>query len=95
MCVCVRKGHVSIEECVDTSVKGLEDYINNSKERLIIAARYSIGYIKTNRKNRKQKWEEKQRNEYSNRRLSRKHGHGYERETSEAKIGKNSTASVN
>ena len=33
------RGHASIEESVDTSIGGVEDYIKKSKERLITVAK--------------------------------------------------------
>ena len=36
------RGLTSIEDCVDASIQGLEDYIEKSKERLIAAANNSI-----------------------------------------------------
>ena len=43
------RGQASIEDYVDASIRGLEDYIKNSKERLITAASNSSGNIRTNR----------------------------------------------
>ena len=51
------RGLASFEDCVDASIRGFEDYILKSKERLMTAAHESIDSIKTNRttKNRKEK----------------------------------------
>ena len=48
---------ISIEDCVDVTIQGLEEYI---KERLIAAANNSNVNLSKKRKSRKQKWEEKQ-----------------------------------
>ena len=51
----------SIEDSVDTSMQGQEEYIKKSKERLITATRNNINNIRINSTiTRKQKWEEKQ-----------------------------------
>ena len=58
-----RRGLASLEDCVDVSIQGLDDYMQKSKERLIIAPSNRIYNIRTNRKTTKtwkQKWEEKQ-----------------------------------
>ena len=61
-------GLTNIDDCIDTSVQGLEDYIKKkqknkkNKERLITAASNNIGKISTDWKTiktRKQKWEKK------------------------------------
>ena len=52
----------SIENCIDVSIQGLENYIKKSNERLITAAHNGISNIRPDRKmtkTRKQKWEEK------------------------------------
>ena len=57
------RGLASIEDCIDSWTQWFENYIKKSKERLIIAAKNSIGNIDKNfkkiTKTRKQKWEEK------------------------------------
>jgi len=61
------RGLANIEDCVDTAIRALDEYTNNSKERLIAAAKKSICNTVTNRntsKNKKQKWEEKQLHGY-------------------------------
>ena len=51
----------SIEDCMDASIQELEkDCIKKSKERLITATSNSCDYMRTNRKIRNQKCEEKQ-----------------------------------
>ena len=58
-----RKGFAGIEDCIDASIQGLEEYIKKSKERLITAANNSNNNISTDRKTtntRKKKWEEQQ-----------------------------------
>ena len=55
--------NVIIEDYVEASIQGVEDYIKKSKEKLIKAAKNSIGNVSTNRKTtktKKHKWEEKQ-----------------------------------
>ena len=57
------RGLANIEDCVNTTIKALEDYTQKSTERLITAARNSdcnIWTIRDTTKTRKQKWEEKQ-----------------------------------
>ena len=55
------KGHVSIEDSMDSSIRGLEDYIKKkSKKRLITATRNTTDSIMIDKTTRKQKWEEKQ-----------------------------------
>ena len=43
-------GFVSVEDCVESLIQGLEDYIKKRKVRLLTAANNSIGNIRTNRK---------------------------------------------
>ena len=38
------RGLVGIEDCVDASIRGLEDYIKTSQERIITAANNSIDW---------------------------------------------------
>ena len=61
------RGLANIEDCVNTTIKALEEYTQKSTERLITAARNSkcnIWTIRDTIKTRKQKWEEKQLNGY-------------------------------
>ena len=44
------RGLSNIKDCIDASIKGLKDYIRKCKERLITAAKKSIGYIRPDRK---------------------------------------------
>ena len=44
------RGHADIEDCVDESIQGFEDYIKKSEERLITATNISIGNVRTERK---------------------------------------------
>ena len=63
----------NIEDCVDDSTQGLEDYFKMNKERLITASNKSIGNIRTDRKTtktKKQKWDEKQLYGYFKRQTS-------------------------
>ena len=66
----LRRELASIENCVDESIQGLEDYIKKNKEKVIAEASNSIGNIrvyvkkKKNNKRRKHKWEEKQSYKY-------------------------------
>ena len=61
-----RRGFAGIEDCVDASIKRIEDYIKKSKERWITETDNRIGNIwpdrknKNQKENKKQKWEEKQ-----------------------------------
>ena len=57
-----RRGLANIEDSVDASVWGREDYIKKTKERLITVPSNSIDSIRINRTTitKKQKWEEKQ-----------------------------------
>ena len=57
-----RRGLVSIEDSVDTSIKRLEDYIEKCGGRLITPTRNKTDNTRSNRMEitRKQKWEEKQ-----------------------------------
>ena len=81
----------SIEDSMDASKRGLDDFINKSKERLTTAASNSTDNIRTNRttKTRKQKVEEKQLYRFQAKKkkkkmaksLTRKPGHIYERQT--------------
>ena len=48
----VRSGHVSIEDFVDASIQGVEDYIKRCKERLIRATSNSIDNINKTTKTR-------------------------------------------
>ena len=64
----------SIEDRVDTSIQGLEDFIYQSRGRLIKAVNNSISNMTTDRKTmktRKKKWEEKQLYEYLKQQLMR------------------------
>ena len=58
------RGFASIDDCIDTLIPGVEEYIKKIKETLIKAARNSNGNIRSIRKTTittiKQKWEEKQ-----------------------------------
>ena len=58
------RGLASIENCMDASIRGLEDNIKMSEERIITAIRNSTDSIMINRTTttttRKQKWETKQ-----------------------------------
>ena len=56
------RGLTSTEDCIDSSILGLEKYIKMSRERLIIADSNSNSDTRTKRKTtktRKQKWEKK------------------------------------
>ena len=55
------RGFASIENCVDASMRALEDDIKKSKEKLITANSNSIDNIRINRITitRKQKWRKK------------------------------------
>ena len=66
------RGFASIEDSVDTSIRGLKDNIKKSKERLITAAKNNKNNKKINRTTvtRKQKWEEKQLSGYFKRQTS-------------------------
>ena len=58
--------------CVKASMQGVENYIKKSKERLITAAcNSSISSNGKTTKSRKQKWEEKQLNEYIKRQTAK------------------------
>ena len=53
------RGVANIEDGLDASVRGHNDYIRKSKERLIIANSNNRGNIIKNKTTRKQKCEEK------------------------------------
>ena len=56
-----KKEDASIEDSVYASIRGLEDYIKKSKERLITLTRHSTNNIMINRRTITEgKWEEKQ-----------------------------------
>ena len=57
----VGRGLASIEDCVDTSMQRLEDYIEKQERRLITPIRNNTDNTVDNRMTitRKQKWEEK------------------------------------
>ena len=72
------RGCASIEDWVDASIWGLEDYIKNSKNGLITAASNKWQHKD---KQQKQKWEEKQLYGYFDKlvkSLTKRPGHGYE-----------------
>ena len=50
---------VRIEDCVDVTIRGLEEYTKKIKERLIKADSYRISNIKTCRKTKTNKKEQK------------------------------------
>ena len=54
-------GLASIQDSIDASIRGLENHIKKSKERLITAASCSTDNIRTDRITitKKQKWKEK------------------------------------
>ena len=79
---------VSIGDCVDASILGLEYYIKKDKEKLITAASSNIGNISTNRKQQKLGSRNRKKKKYidiSRNKLAkshtRRHGHGYDRKT--------------
>ena len=55
------RGLTSIEDCMDASIQGLENYIKKNKERLITASSNSICNIRTDRKASKTRKAEKGR----------------------------------
>ena len=50
MCQEKKREFANIEDCVDSSIQGLEIYIKKSKERLITATKNNIGNINTDKK---------------------------------------------
>ena len=58
----VGRGLTNIDDCVDASIRRLEDYKEKRREGLITATRNNINNTRKNRTiiPRKQKWEEKQ-----------------------------------
>ena len=60
------RGLISIEECVELAIKGLEVYVHGSEERLIQAARDKIDHLeaasvlkRSKKEKRLEDWEEK------------------------------------
>ena len=68
------KGLANIEDSVDASIRGVEDYIKKSKERLMTVASKTTDHIRTNRtttETTEQKWKEKQLFGYLRRRTGK------------------------
>ena len=89
------RGLTSIEDCVDTSIKGPEDYIRKSKGWQIPAARNRIGKLRPDKKKNQQKPRNRNRKknkwmEISNEKLTelqtRKFRPGSEKETMREKL---------
>ena len=55
-----RRGLTNIKDSVDASIRGLEDFMKKTRERIIIAASNNTDSIMISQiTTRKQKWEEK------------------------------------